>query len=244
SGTYTVTLRLNTSNAIFRNVRLTRGNIIGLCTDTIVKGLTIDNLTGPVIQDAIGKIFVNDLQVNTYTRPTVMVDDAPLRDQRYVEIRRAIIGGTTYEGFYEKIYGYGYIKNRWDASPPDYSTYQFFLTNTTLAAPLILEFRALGDNPITVTGTITQLPSGDVVRVLIFRADKEPLIGDTPEFSQTFTSTGQINVNWTPSAYREYIIRVQAEMNQTSNPVVISNLEVAGGGVGQQAVEPAFVFVG
>jgi hypothetical protein len=92
------------------------------------------------------------------------------------------------------------------------------------------------------------LGSGESVKVQIFSSDKEPLLGDTPDFEQTYTAVGDISVNWTPPDARTWVVRVLAYPQQTTNPITIQNLQVAGGGEdgggATPAGEPAFVFVG
>jgi hypothetical protein len=100
-----------------------------------------------------------------------------------------------------------------------------------------------------VTGTISQLSTNESIKVQIFSAGKEPLYGDTPDFEQSYTTTGDISVNWTPTDQRTWIVRVLAYLQQTTNPITIQNLQVAGGGSGggggsPVVGEPAFVFAG
>ena len=141
----------------------------------------------------------------------------------------------------------GYVKNRYDASPPDFSTFQFYLTDTSSPiTPIYFDVQCRASQ-ITVQGTITQLGTNEQVKVQIFSPEKEPILGDTPNFEQTYTSTGDINISWTPPYAGTWIVRILAYLQQTTNPITIQNLQVSGGGGGggtPTTVEVSHVFVG
>jgi hypothetical protein len=134
---------------------------------------------------------------------------------------------------FEHLFPHGHVKNRWDAATPDYTTFDFRLTQSSFTGqPVWLEYRVFTADPIRVTGTITQLGTNESVKVQIFSAGKEPLYGDTPDFEQSYTATGDISANWTPPDKQTWIVRILAYLQQTTNPITIANLQVAGGGDG------------
>jgi hypothetical protein len=118
------------------------------------------------------------------------------------------------------------------ANPPAPNTFKFFLSETTNIQPIYLDWQVNGGGTIQVTGTISQLGTNEVVKVQIFSVHKEPLLGDIPDYEQTYTTTGDINISWTPPSAGTWIVRVLAYPQQTTNPVTIANLQVAGGGTG------------
>jgi len=118
------------------------------------------------------------------------------------------------------------------ANPPAPNTFKFFLSETTNLQPIYLDWQVNGGGTIQVTGTITQLGTNESVEVQIFSVNKEPLLGDTPDYTQTYTATGDINISWTPPSAGTWIVRVLAYPQQTTNPITIQNLQVAGGGTG------------
>jgi hypothetical protein len=135
------------------------------------------------------------------------------------------------------------------ANPPAPNTFKFFLSETTNIQPIYLDWQVNGGGTIQVTGTITQLGTNESVKVQIFSVNKEPLLGDTPDYEQTYTAAGDINISWTPPSAGTWVVRVLAYPQQTTNPITIANLQVAGGGTGggggsPVVGEPAFVFAG
>jgi hypothetical protein len=113
--------------------------------------------------------------------------------------------------------------------PPDPFTFDFRLTRMT-ALPIYLDWEINGAGTIRVTGTIVQLGINESVTVQIFRPDKEPLLGDPPDFEQTVTTAGPIELSWTPPNAGTWVVRILANLQQTTDPIRIANLRVAGGG--------------
>jgi hypothetical protein len=153
-----------------------------------------------------------------------------------VRISGLTVGTTQYPNALEFIGFHGWAKNRWDAAEPDYQTFDFYM-NPTVAGyygvanmgPVIAWWVFKGNASITVTGTITQLGTGEKVVVEIYRYPKEPLLYDTPEFRQEFTTVGDIAISWAPPDNGIWVVRVLAYLQQTTNPITITNLQVAGG---------------
>jgi hypothetical protein len=99
-----------------------------------------------------------------------------------------------------------------------------------IALPIYLDWEINGAGTIRVTGTIVQLGIDESVTVQIFRSDKEPLLGDPPDFEQTVAMAGPMEVSWTPPDAGTWVVRILANLQQTINPIRIANLRVAGGG--------------
>jgi hypothetical protein len=211
----------------------------------------LNNAANPTLSSVSGICELILLSVNAYYRPTLQV---PLvADQLWTNrilVKGLTVGATSHPKAFEHLFPHGYVKNRWDAATPDYATFDFLLTQSSFTGqPIWLEYQVFTSDPIRVTGTISQLGTGESVKVQIFSSEKEPFYGDTPDFEQTYTATGDISVNWTPTDKRTWIVRILAHLQQTTNPITIQNLQVAGGGSGggggsPVVGEPAFVFAG
>jgi hypothetical protein len=225
-------------NVIFINCSLSgHGNGLGYdgAADCKYIGCSLANAFNPIIQNhPSGVSEIINLSTNAYHRPTLRVP--PVADQLWANrilVKGLTVAGTQHPRAFEHLFPHGYVKNKWDAATPDYTTFDFILTQSSFAGqPIWLEYRVFTADPIRVTGTITQLGTNESVKVQIFSAGKEPLYGDTPDFEQTYTTTGDISVNWTPTDQRTWIVRVLAYLQQTTNPITIANLQVAGGGDG------------
>jgi hypothetical protein len=197
--------------------------------------ISLSQTISPILtSDIQGVNEIINLIVNTYYRPTISV---PLSNEQLhfsrIIVKGLTVAGTQHPRAFEHLFPHGYVKNRWDAATPDYTTFDFILTQSSFAGqPIWLEYQVFTADPIRVTGTITQLGTNESVKVQIFSAGKEPLYGDTPDFEQTYTALGDINVNWTPPDKRTWVVRVLAYLQQTTNPITIANLQVAGGGDG------------
>jgi hypothetical protein len=213
---------------------------------------SITNAFNPLINNHLSSVSeIINLSTNAYYRPTLRIPSVvdQLWSNRII-VKGLTVAGTQHPRAFEHLFPHGYVKNRWDAATPDYTTFDFRLTQSSFSGqPIWLEYQVFTADPIRVTGTISQLGTGESVKVQIFSAGKEPLYGDTPDFEQTYTSLGDINVNWTPPDARTWVVRVLAYPQQTTTPITIANLQVAGGGSGSDGAattvgEPAFVFVG
>ena len=112
---------------------------------------------------------------------------------------------------------------------PDPSTFDFYLTRIT-DLPIYLDWEINGAGTIRVTGTIVQLGANESVTVQIFGSDKEPLLGDPPDFEQTFTMAGPIDISWTPPNAGRWVVRVLANAKQLTDPIRIVGLNVVSGG--------------
>jgi hypothetical protein len=195
---------------------------------------SLSNAFNPIIANHYGISEIVNLNTNAYYRPTFEI---PLtRDALWTNrilVKGLTVGATSHPKAFEHLFPHGYVKNKWDAATPDYTTFDFILTQSSFVGqPLWLEYQVFTADPIRVTGTITQLNTGESIKVQIFSAGKESLYGDTPDFEQSYTATGDISVNWTPTDKRTWIVRVLAYLQQTTNPITIQNLQVAGGGTG------------
>jgi hypothetical protein len=225
-------------NAVFINCSLSGfGNGLGHdgAADCKYIGCSLANAYNPIIQNhPSGVSEIINLSTNAYYRPTLRIPS--VADQLWTNriiVKGLTVAGTQHPKAFEHLFPHGYVKNRWDAATPDYTTFDFRLTQSSFAGqPIWLEYQVFTADPIRVTGTITQLDIGESVKVQIFSAGKEPLYGDTPDFEQTYTATGDISVNWTPTDARTWVVRVLAYLQQTTNPITITNLQVAGGGAG------------
>jgi hypothetical protein len=111
----------------------------------------------------------------------------------------------------------------------DPHTFDFRLTRAS-ALPVYLDWEINGAGTIRVTGEIVRLGANESVTVQVFRSDKEPLLGDPPDFEQTVTTAGPIELSWTPPNAGTWVIRILANLQQTIDPIRIANLRVAGGG--------------
>jgi hypothetical protein len=244
-----------TDNAIFINCSLSGyGNGLGYdgVADCKYINCSLTNAYNPIIQNHLSGISeIINLSTNAYYRPTLRIPS--VADQLWTNriiVKGLTVAGTQHPKAFEHLFPHGYVKNKWDAATPDYTTFDFRLTQSSFTGqPIWLEYQVFTADPIRVTGTITQLGTNESVKVQIFSAGKEPLYGDTPDFEQTYTATGDISVNWTPTDQRTWIVRILAYPQQTTNPITIQNLQVAGGGGdggGSSPVvgEPAFVFAG
>lgn len=241
-------------NSVSPNIILQNINIQGAGTGVLGQGgqifnCSIQNAGNPLASSAGSPTIVRNLSVNAYNRPTLDTTYLTSDNRKFIfyDISGLTVAGNSYPKARERIWNYGYVKNAWDDATPNYDTWRWYLTNTSLAAPMYLDYRLMTSDPIKVTGTISQLASGDVVKVQIFRATKEPLLGDTPDYERTYTSTGSINVSWTPTEVAEWVVRIQVEMQQTSSPTEIQNLVVSAGGEGGGGGvvgEPSLVFMG
>jgi hypothetical protein len=242
-------------NVVFINCSLSGyGNGLGWdgAADCKYINCSLANAYNPIIQNHLSGVSeIINLSTNAYYRPTFRIP--PDADQLWANriiVKGLTVAGTQHPKAFEHLFPHGYAKNKWDAATPDYTTFDFLLTQSSFAGqPIWLEYQVFTADPIRVTGTITQLGTNESVKVQIFSAGKEPLYGDTPDYEQTYTSTGDISVNWTPTDARTWVVRVLAYPQQTTNPVTIANLQVAGGGGngggGSPVVgEPAFVFAG
>jgi hypothetical protein len=225
-------------NVVFINCSLSGyGNGLGHngAADCKYISCSLANAFNPIIQNhPSGVSEIINLSTNAYFRPTLRVP--PVADQLWTN--RIIVKGLTVAGnqhpkAFEHLFPHGYVKNRWDAATPDYTTFDFLLTQSGFAGqPIWLEYQVFTADPIRVTGTITHLGTNESVKVQIFSAGKEPLYGDTPDFERTYTATGNIDISWTPPSAGTWIVRVLAYLQQTMNPITIQNLQVAGGGTG------------
>ena len=192
---------------------------------------SVDGANGPLINNQSNGISeIINLGTNAYYRPTLFVPDVP--EQLWMNrviVKGLTVAGTQYPYAFEHIFPHGYAKNRWDASTPDYQTFDFYLTQSQFAGqPIWLEAKVMTSQAITVAGTITQLGQNESVKVQIFRETKEPLYGDTPDYEQTYTAAGDINISWTPPSYGQWIIRILTYPQQTTNPITIAKLLIAG----------------
>jgi len=238
-------------NVVFINCSLSGyGNGLGgdNAADCKFINCSLANAYNPIIQNHLSGVSeIINLTTNAYYRPTLRASQ--VADQLWanrVIVKGLTVGNDSHPKAFEHLFPHGYVKNKWDAATPDYDDFDFLLTQSSFAGqPIWLEYQVFTSNPIQVTGSITQLGSGESVKVQIFSAGKEPLYGDTPDFEQTYTSTGSINVNWTPTDARTWVIRILAYPQQTTNPITISNLQVASGGGGTPTpIEVSHVFVG
>jgi hypothetical protein len=137
-----------------------------------------------------------------------------------------------YEGMPQargRYFQHGFVVSNVLGHPPDPFTFDFRLTRMT-ALPIYLDWEINGAGTIRVTGTIVQLGINESVTVQIFRPDKEPLLGDPPDFEQTVTTAGPIELSWTPPNAGTWVVRILANLQQTTDPIRIANLRVAGGG--------------
>jgi hypothetical protein len=227
-----------TDNAIFINCSLSGyGNGLGYdgVADCKYINCSLTNAYNPIIQNHLSGVSeIINLSTNAYYRPTFRIPS--VADQLWANriiVKGLTVAGTQHPKAFEHLFPHGYVKNRWDAATPDYTTFDFILTRSSFAGqPIWLEYQVFTADPIRVTGTISQLGTNESVKVQIFSAGKEPLYGDTPDFEQTYMATGDISVNWTPTDARTWVVRVLAYLQQTTNPITITNLQVAGGGAG------------
>jgi hypothetical protein len=225
-------------NVVFINCSLSGyGNGLGHngAADCKYISCSLANAFNPIIQNhPSGVSEIINLSTNAYFRPTLRIPSIadPLWTNRII-VKGLTVAGTQHPKAFEHLFPHGYVKNRWDAATPDYTTFDFLLTQASFVGqPIWLEYQVFTSDPIRVTGTITQLGTGESVKVQIFSAGKEPLYGDTPDFEQSYMATGDISVNWTPPDARNWIVRILAYPQQTTNPITIANLQVAGGGAG------------
>jgi hypothetical protein len=225
-------------NVVFINCSLSGyGNGLGHdgAADCKYISCSLGNAFNPIIQNHLSGVSeIINLSTNAYYRPTLRVPS--VADQLWTNriiVKGLTVGATSHPKAFEHLFPHGYVKNRWDAATPDYATFDFLLTQSSFTGqPIWLEYQVFTSDPIRVAGTISQLGTGESVKVQIFSSEKEPLYGDTPDFEQTYTATGDIAVNWTPTDKRTWIVRVLAYLQQTTNPITIANLQVAGGGTG------------
>jgi hypothetical protein len=225
-------------NVIFINCSLSGyGNGLGYdgAADCKYIGCSLGNAFNPIIQNhPSGVSEIINLSTNAYHRPTLRVPS--IADQLWANriiVKGLTVAGTQHPKAFEHLFPHGYVKNRWDAATPDYATFDFLLTQSSFTGqPIWLEYQVFTSDPIRVAGTISQLGTGESVKVQIFSAGKEPLYGDTPDFEQSYTATGDISVNWTPTDKRTWVVRVLAYLQQTTTPITIQNLQVTGGGTG------------
>ena len=198
----------------------------------------------------LGQIFNRNFKVGpSYSRSFSQYSAPPSSYMRCtnIRIRGLEIGANSYPNAEESLFYHGYVKNRWDTNPADPLTFEFYHNSTYVNShgylPVYIDFPVYVQvgTPIKVSGTISQLNNGEKVRVQIFRQDKEPLhwfSPDTPDYEVVFESTQSFSVNFVASVSDLYFVRVQAEMNQTSQPVIVSDLSVqviqegSGGGSG------------
>ena len=194
-------------------------------------------------------VIIKNLSGNLPTPPSSIDNNAlsatsPVKAMYFVEWQ----GFGSYPTARGRYFRHGRVVSDVLANPPAPNTFKFFLSETTNIQPIYLDWQVNGGGTIQVTGTITQLGTNESVKVQIFSVNKEPLLGDTPDYEQTYTATGNINISWTPPSAGTWVVRVLAYLQQTTNPITIQNLQVAGGGDGGGAAapagEPAFVFVG
>jgi hypothetical protein len=128
-----------------------------------------------------------------------------------------------------RYFQHGFVVSNVLGYPPDPSTFDFRLTRMT-TLPVYLDWEINGAGTIRVTGEIVWLGANESVTVQIFRPDKEPLLGDPPDFEQTVTTEGSMRVSWTPPNAGTWVVRILANLRQTADPIRIANLRVAGGG--------------
>ncbi|MEM2582573.1 MAG: G8 domain-containing protein [Candidatus Caldarchaeum sp.] len=198
----------------------------------------------------LGQIFIRNFKVGpSYSRSFSLQYSAPPSSYMRctnIRIRGLEIGANSYPDAEESLFYHGYVKNRWDTNPADPSTFEFYHNGSYVGSygylPVYIDFpvRVESGIPIKVSGTISQLSNGEKVRVQIFRQDKEPLhwfSPDTPDYEVVFESVQSFSVNFVAPVSDLYFVRVQAKMNQTSQPVVIQDLQVnlVGGGSGDGA---------
>jgi hypothetical protein len=128
-----------------------------------------------------------------------------------------------------RYFQHGFVVSNVLGHPPDPSTFDFRLTRMT-ALPVYLDWEINGAGTIRVTGEIVRLGASESVTVQIFRPEKEPLLGDPPDFEQTVTTAGPMEVSWAPPNAGTWVVRILANLQQTTDPIRIANLRVAGGG--------------
>jgi hypothetical protein len=128
-----------------------------------------------------------------------------------------------------RYFQHGYVVSSVIGYPPDPSTFDFRLTRMA-DLPIYLDWEINGAGTIRVTGEIVRLGANESVTVQIFRPDKEPLLGDPPDFEQTVTTVGPIEPSWTPPNAGTWVVRILANLRQTTDPIRVANLRVAGGG--------------
>jgi hypothetical protein len=205
-------------------------------------GLALPNIQGLTLEGtntSIGflglyhDVIIRGLKGNLPTPPSSIDNNSlpatsPVKALYFVEWQ----GFGSYSQARGRYFRHGRVVSDVSASPPAPNTFKFHLSETTNIQPIYLDWQFNGGGTIQVTGTITQLGSGESVKVQIFSVDKEPLLGSTPDYENTYTATGSININWTPPSAGTWIVRVLAYPQQTTGPITIANLQVAGGGTG------------
>lgn len=86
-----------------------------------------------------------------------------------------------------------------------------------------LEFTVIvpPNTPIKVKGNIVSIPTGDTLKIQVFKHGKVPEQGDAPDYETQYTAAGAINVNWQPPEPGSYFIRfvrlIGNEINQWHN---------------------------
>ncbi|MEM3896605.1 MAG: G8 domain-containing protein [Archaeoglobaceae archaeon] len=202
----------------------------------------------PAANFYLGMVFLRSCRIApSYSRnfvkihPATPVPPPPYMRCTNIRISGLEIGSNSYHDAEESLFWHGYVKNRWDTNPADPSTFEFYHYSDYVGShgylPVYIDFPVYVQvgTPIKVSGTISQLIDGEKVRVQIFRQDKEPLhwlSPDTPDYEVVFESVQSFSVNFVAPVSDLYFVRVQAEMNQTSLPVVVSDLRVEAIGEG------------
>ena len=178
-------------------------------------------------------VIIKNLSGNLPTPPSSIDNDAlpstsPVKAMYFVEWQ----GFSNYPTARGRYFRHGRVVSDVLATPPAPNNFRFFLSETTNIQPIYLDWQVNGGGTIQVTGTITQLGANESVKVQIFSINKEPLLGDTPDYEPTYTATGNIDISWTPPNAGTWVVRVLAYLQQTTNPITIANLQIAGGGTG------------
>ncbi|MEM1974080.1 MAG: G8 domain-containing protein [Candidatus Aenigmatarchaeota archaeon] len=244
--TATISNKGYSTQPIFRNITIQGAGTGFLGFGASIINCSIQNAGNPLVSNVFAKTVVKNLTVNNYYRPTFATTyfvKSPLASYlNFFDIYGLTINGNSKPLARERIWPYGYVKNQWDARTPAYNNWEFYLTSTSLNGPLFVDWHLVSDKTITIRGNVTQLPNGATLKVQIFSEDKEPILDDTADFERTISSTGSFQFSWTPSLYKQWIIRVSAYLNSTTSPVIVENLSIELPG-GTSVVSSDYVFV-
>jgi hypothetical protein len=170
-----------------------------------------------------GKTVLRDLTADNYVRPNLWFGSNYPADPKQFYVDVFGIGGFSFAR--ERVWGYGYVKNWWDAAPADPTTWEFQLTRMMNRGPLWIDFPVgMTDDEIRIRATAS-IPAGDSLKIQIFPRGNDPFV-HAPTQEWIFTAGQSIDVAFMPPQLTEWTVRVIANMNQMATPITLQSLSI------------------
>jgi len=203
---------------------VTNGGIVHSGTGHTVSQCTARAFANHIVYQDFGKTILKDLTADNYVRPNLWFGPNYPTDpkQFYVDV----FGIGEFRFAWERVWGYGYVKNRWDSVAPDPSTWEFWLTSVANRGVLWIDFPVgIASGELRVRGVVT-VPSGDLLRIQVFPRENDPFVHE-PVAEWTFRgSLENIGIALPLPRQADWTVRLIGEMNQISLPILVRGLSI------------------